>query len=97
MVNNRVMNGCTSQTLRHCYHGYYWFNCNFTYSFMETIISSKPIDLRLMFVLHVILNMAHLVENCAKILKIIVSGAHFDPEQDLTRFSVEREQILFGY
>ena len=52
----------------------------FTNSLMKTIICSISVHLRLMAVLHKVLDMTHLMEYGCEIFKIAVSGAHLDPE-----------------
>lgn len=51
-----------------------------TYCLMEAIIGSVPVDLGLVGVLHEVLDVAHLMEDGGKILKIVVPSAHPNAE-----------------
>ena len=51
-----------------------------TYCLMEAIIGSVPVDLGLVGILHVVLDVAHFMEDGGKILKVVVPSAHPDAE-----------------
>ena len=47
---------------------------------MKAIICSIPVDLGLVGVLHEVLDVAHLMEDSGKVLKVEVPSAHSDTE-----------------
>ena len=47
---------------------------------MKAIIGSIPVDPGLVGVMHEILDVAHLVEDSGKVLKVVVPSAHSDTE-----------------